>query len=121
MVQPPAGLEDLLDPGGGDGVDPRATLLGVLTDLYLHRATHTPEEEHYYTERALRLTGTPDAPERAVLAARLAACASAPAPVINRLARDMVEVAAPILAYSPCLAAADLKATAGECGSAHAR
>jgi hypothetical protein len=33
MARPPAGLEDLLDPGGGDGVDPRATLLRVLTDL----------------------------------------------------------------------------------------
>ena len=41
MVQPPAGLEDLLDPGGGD-VDPRATLLRVLTDLYMQRTTHTP-------------------------------------------------------------------------------
>lgn len=120
MVQPPAGLEDLLDPGGGDGVDPHATLLRVLTDLYLQRATHTPEEEHYYTELALRLIEATDVAERAVLAARLAACASAPAPVINRLARDVVEVAAPILAHSPCLAAADLEAIAEECGSAHA-
>jgi len=120
MVQPPAGLEDLLDRGGGDGVDPHATLLRVLTDLYLQRATHTPEEEHYYTELALRLIEATDVAERAVLAARLAAYASAPAPVIGRLARDVVEVAAPILAHSPCLAAADLKAIAAECGSAHA-
>src|SRR5262249_32058871 len=104
MAQPPAGLEDLLDPGGGDGVDPHATLLRVLTDLYLQRATHTPEEEHYYTELALRLIEATDVAERAVLAARLAAYASAPAPVIGRLARDVVEVAAPILAHSPCLA-----------------
>src|SRR5262245_62833906 len=120
MAQPPAGLEDLLD-SGGDGVDPRATLLRVLTDLYLQRPTHTPEEEHYYTELALRLIEATDVAERAVLAARLAAGASAPAPVINRLARDVVEVAAPILAHSSCLAVADLKAIAEECGSAHAR
>jgi hypothetical protein len=121
MAQPPAGLEDLLDPGGGDGVDPHATLLRVLTDLYLQRVTHTAEEEHYYTELALRLIEATDIAERGVLAARLAAYASAPAPVINRLARDVVEVATPILEHSPCLAAADLRAIAEECGSAHAQ
>ena len=33
----------------------RPTLLRVLTDLYLQRPTHTPEDERYYTELALRL------------------------------------------------------------------
>ena len=48
-----AELEDLLDLG--TGIDMRTTLLRVLTHLYLQRPTHTPEEEHYYTELALRL------------------------------------------------------------------
>ncbi|MGZ3328353.1 MAG: DUF2336 domain-containing protein, partial [Xanthobacteraceae bacterium] len=102
-----AELEDLLDLGSG--IDMRTTLLRVLTHLYLQRPTHTPEDEHYYTELALRLIDAADISERAALAARLAPYPSAPRPVIDRLARDVIEVAAPILKDSPCLTCADLK------------
>jgi hypothetical protein len=121
MAQPPAGLEDLFDPASGDGLDSRAALLRVLTDLYLQRAAHTPEEEHYYTELVLRLIEASDVADRAALAARLAAYPSAPAPIIQRLARDVIEVAATILAQSPCLTGAELAAIAKECGGAHAQ
>jgi hypothetical protein len=94
-----AELEDLLDLG--TGIDMRTTLLRVLTHLYLQRPTHTPEDEHYYTELALRLIDAADISERAALAARLAPYPSAPRPVIDRLARDVIEVAAPILKDSP--------------------
>src|SRR5713101_617823 len=103
MMKPPAafaGLEDLLDPGHGDGIDMRPTLLRVLTDLYLQRPTHTPEDERYYTELALRLIDAADVPARAALAERLAAYPSAPRPIIERLARDVIEVAAPVLKRS---------------------
>jgi hypothetical protein len=116
-----AGFEDICDLGHQDGVDMRPTLLRVLTDLYLQRPTHTPEDERYYTELALRLIEATDVPERAALAARLAPFASAPRAVIARLARDTIEVARPILERSPCLAAADLAAIAEECGGAHAQ
>ncbi|HYP10212.1 MAG TPA: DUF2336 domain-containing protein, partial [Xanthobacteraceae bacterium] len=33
----------------------RPTLLRVLTELYVQRPTHTADEEHHYTELALRL------------------------------------------------------------------
>jgi hypothetical protein len=121
MAQPPAGLEDLFDPASGDGLDSRAILLRVLTDLYLQRAAHTPEEEHYYTELVLRLIEASDIADRAALAARLAAYPSAPAPIIHQLARDVIEVAAAILARSPCLTGAELAAIAKECGGAHAQ
>src|SRR5215510_6887963 len=49
-----AGLEGLFDLAEGNGVYMCATLLRVLTDLYLQRPIHTPEDEHYYTELALR-------------------------------------------------------------------
>ena len=39
------------------GVDIRPTLLRVLTDHYLHRRIHSPDEERHYTELALRLLG----------------------------------------------------------------
>ena len=113
-----AELEDLLDLGSG--IDMRTTLLRVLTHLYLQRPTHTPEDEHYYTELALRLIDAADISERAALAARLAPYPSAPRPVIDRLARDVIEVAAPILKDSPCLTCADLKGIAEEQGGAHA-
>jgi len=121
MTKPPeafAELEDLLDLGSG--MDMRTTLLRVLTHLYLQRPTHTPEDEHYYTELALRLIEAADLPERAALAARLAPYPSAPRAVIERLARDVIEVAAPILKDSPCLSAGDLEAIADQHGAAHA-
>jgi hypothetical protein len=124
MTQPPtafAGLEDVLDLGCGNGIDMRATLLRVLTDLYLQRTTHAPDDEHYYTELALRLIDATDVSQRAALARRLAAYPSAPRLVVKRLAGDVIDVAGPILAYSPCLTAADLAAIAEECGAAHAQ
>ena len=123
MMKPPAafaGLEDLLDLGHGNGIDMRPTLLRVLTDLYLQRPTHTPEDERYYTELAFRLIDATDVSARAALAARLAAYPSAPARVIERLARDVIEVAAPILAHSPCLTPADLARSPRSAAGAHA-
>jgi hypothetical protein len=123
MLEPPAafaGLEDMLDPGHGSGIDMRPTLLRVLTDLYLQRPTHALEDERYYTELALRLLEAVDVAQRARLAARLAPYPSAPRPVIERLARDVIEVAGPILEHSACLTAADLAAIAAEFGGAHA-
>jgi hypothetical protein len=108
-----AGLEGLFDlAAGGNGIDMYATLLRVLTDLYLQRPIHTPEDEHYYTELALRLIDATDVSERATLAARLASYPSAPRPVLERLARDVVEVAGPILERSQWLGSAEVKARA---------
>jgi hypothetical protein len=121
-MKPPAafaGLEDLLDLAHGNGTDMCATLLRVLTDLYLQRPIHTPEDEHYYTELALRLIDATEVSERAALAARLASYPSAPRPVLERLARDVIEVAGPILDHSPCLTA-ELEAIAKARGGAHA-
>jgi uncharacterized protein DUF2336 len=123
MKSPPtfAGLEDLVDLGHGDGIDMRPTLLRVLTDLYLQRPTHTPDDERYYTELALRLIDAVDEPQRAALAARLAFYPSAPRAVVLRLAHDDIEVAGPILEHSPCLTGADLEVIAKERGAVHAQ
>jgi hypothetical protein len=111
-------LEDLLDLGSG--IDLRTSLLRVLTHLYLQRPTHSSEDEHYYTELALRLIDAADISERTALATRLAPYPSAPRAVIKRLARDVIEVAAPILKESPCLTADDLEAIAEQQGADHA-
>jgi hypothetical protein len=116
-----AGLEGLFDLAEGNGVDMCATLLRVLTDLYLQRPIHTPEDEHYYTELALRLIEATGVSERAALAARLASYPSAPKPVLERLARDVLEVAGPVLEHSRCPRSAELKTAAAETrGGAHA-
>src|SRR6516165_5240215 len=114
------GLEDLVDPGQGNQIDMRPTLLRVLTDLYLQRDTHPPEDERYYTELALRLIAATDIEARAALAERLASYPSAPRAVIDNLARDVIEVAASVLRRSTCLTDADLAAIAAERGGAHA-
>jgi hypothetical protein len=123
MKSPPAfaGLEDLVDLGHGEGIDMRPTLLRVLTDLYLQRPTHTPDDERYYTELALRLIDAVDEPQRTALAVRLAAYPSAPHAVVLRLAHDDIEIAGPILEHSSCLTSADLEAITKERGGMHAQ
>jgi hypothetical protein len=98
----------------------RPTLLRVLTDLYLQKREHPPEDERCYTELALRLIDATDIHARASLAARLAPYPASPRAVIGRLARDVIEVAEPVLRQSPCLTPADLKAIAEERGPAYA-
>jgi hypothetical protein len=123
MIKPPpafAGLEGLLEHGPREGVEVRPTLLRALTDLYLQKPTHTVEDERYYTELALRLINSTEVSTRAVIAQRLATYPAAPRPVIERLARDVIEVATPILRHSPCLAPADLAMIASDCGPSHA-
>jgi len=115
-----ASLEGLLEPSRREGFDIRPTLLRVLTDLYVQGRVHTPEDESHYTELALRLIDAVDVAARAAAAAQLAEHADAPRAVILRLARDVIEVAEPILRFSSRLAAAELQAIARECGPAHA-
>jgi uncharacterized protein (DUF2336 family) len=87
-------LDGLADIGFRGGVDMRPTLLRVLTDLYVQKLTHTPDEEQHYTELALRLLEAVDVPTRAAVAARLARHLSPPARVIQFLAGDLPDVAA---------------------------
>jgi hypothetical protein len=122
MAKPPptfASLEGLLDHGQRDGFDIRPTLLRVLTDLYLQKPTHPPDDERYYTELSLRLINSTDVAARAAVAERLARYPAAPRAVILRLARDVIDVAGPILRYSPGLTPADLELITAECGPAH--
>jgi hypothetical protein len=89
-------LDNLTHLGLRGGVDMRSTLLRVLTDLYVQKLTHTPDEERHYTELALRLLDAVDAPTRASIAGRLARHLSPPLRVIRQLAADLPEVAATV-------------------------
>ena len=55
-------LEGLDSLARRDGVDIRPTLVRVLTDLYVQKASHTSEEERHYTELVLRLLDSVDIP-----------------------------------------------------------
>ncbi len=87
-----------------DGVDMRPTLLRVLTDLYVQKATHTADEERHYTELALRLLDVVDVATRAAVAARLGRHLAAPLQVIARLAVDLPDVAAAVRGHPLLLA-----------------
>jgi Uncharacterised protein conserved in bacteria (DUF2336) len=87
------GLRGLADLGARSGIDVRPTLVRVLTDLYVHRLSHTAEEERHYTELALRLLEAVDTPTRVAVARRFARYLSPPLRVLQWLARDLPEVA----------------------------
>jgi len=84
--------------GSRGGVDMRPTLLRVLTDLYVQKLTHTPDEERHYTELALRLLDAVDVPTRAAVAARLVRHLSPPMAIIQKLAADLPEIATAVRA-----------------------
>jgi hypothetical protein len=113
-------LEGLDSLARRDGVDIRPTLVRVLTDLYVQKPAHSAEEERHYTELALRLIDSVDLATRATIARKLGAYASAPPAVARRLARDVIEVAEPILRQSRVLTAADLDAVVRDFGASHA-
>jgi hypothetical protein len=86
-------LEGLTDTGLRGAAEMRSALLLVLTDLYVQKLTHPPDEERHYTELALRLIDSVDATTRAAVAAQLGKHLSPPPQVIERLAEDLFEVA----------------------------
>ena len=80
----------------------------MLTDLYVQRLGHSGEEERRYTELALGLLAAVDVSTRVAIAGKLAAYPQAPRAVIRSLARDVFEVAEPVLIQSPCITSDDL-------------
>src|SRR6478672_2774286 len=113
-------LEGLDSLARRDGVDIRPTLLRVLTDLYVQKPTHTSEEERHYTELALRLIDSVDLQTRATVAKKLGPYSGTPLSVARRLARDVIEVADPILRYTQALTVAELDTVARDFGIDHA-
>jgi Uncharacterised protein conserved in bacteria (DUF2336) len=101
------------------GVDTRPTLARVLTDLYVQKPSHTLDEETHYTELVLRLLDAVEVGTRAAVAHKLATYPAAPRAVVLRLARDVIDVADPVLRHSPCLPGSELAAISKECGPLH--
>jgi len=93
-------LEGLTHMGLRGGVDMRPTLLRVLTDLYVQKLTHSAEEDHYYTELAVRLLDSVDVATRVAVATRIGRHLAPPRRVIERLAADLPEVRAALLQHA---------------------
>jgi hypothetical protein len=109
----PLSLENLTHFGLRAGVDMRPTLIRVLTDLYVQKLTHTPDEERHFTELALRLLDAVDVATRTAVAERLARHLAPPLRVIERLAGDLPEIAA-VARSHPVLQRKERKKEAGD-------
>jgi hypothetical protein len=81
-------LESLVGLRWHDGPDIRPILLRVLTDLYVQKPSHSPDEEQQYVELAVRLIDAVDLSMRRDIRERLAAYPGAPETVLHRLAAD---------------------------------
>jgi uncharacterized protein (DUF2336 family) len=79
-------LDSLVDLACRDGVEIRPTLLRVITDLYVQKPSHSPEEEDQFVELALGLIDAVDPLTRGTVTATLSAYAGAPEMVLRKLA-----------------------------------
>jgi hypothetical protein len=93
------GLDGLTDLSKRSGIDMRPTLLRVLTDLYVHRLSHSADEERHYTELSLRMLEAVDVPTRVAVAKRFAHYQRPPLRVMEWLARDLPVVAAELRSH----------------------
>jgi hypothetical protein len=105
-------LDGVAGLGVRSGADMRPTLLRILTDLYVQKLRHAPEEERHYSELALRLLDGVDVATRAAVAGKLARHLSPPPAVLQHLSRDIAEVAAPLRAHPLLQPPAPAQATA---------
>jgi uncharacterized protein (DUF2336 family) len=80
-----------------EGVDVRPILVRVLTDLFVQKQGHAPEDVARYEELVGNLLDVVDAGARAAVARKLADEPRAPRSIIARLIADDVSVSAPIL------------------------
>ena len=78
-------VDSLVDLACRDGVDVRPTLVRVLTDLYVQRTDHGPEEETQYIELVLGLIDSVDTKTRIAVAEKLRQYPKAPPAVLHKL------------------------------------
>lgn len=113
-------LDGLLGLATTAGIDVRPTLLRVLTDLFVQRRIRSIDAARQYILITLRLLDSADLETRKTVAAKLARDSMAPLQIVERLARDDIAVAEPILRYSARLYSHQLAEIAQAKGGAHA-
>ena len=98
-----------------------AALLRATTELFVLDVIHERDEIHRYEELTTHFLPKVGANDRAFVAERLAICGDAPQSIIRTLARDVIEVATPVLRHSSVLAPIDLLAVIAATGAEHHR
>lgn len=98
-----------------------ASLLRATTELYVLDTTHDRDAMHRYEELASHFLGNVDVEDRRFVAERLATRPDVPLAVIRQLARDVFEVAAPVIRASPILGTTDLLFIIAATGNDHHR
>jgi hypothetical protein len=98
-----------------------AALLRATTDLFVLDADHDIEDLRRYEELALHFLPRVAVSDRAYVAERISRSADAPHALVVALARESIDVAAPLIAHSPVLTAIDLIALIAAAGPEHRR
>lgn len=100
--------DDLADIARANQQTRDSALLRATTELFVQDLTHDEDEIRRYEELAIHFLPKVPVEVRATVAERLAICADAPRAVVRALARDVFQVAAPIIRRSPVLDSFDL-------------
>jgi hypothetical protein len=98
-----------------------AALLRATTELYIHAIQHDRDEIRRYEELVTHFLPRVPVTDRAYVAQSLATRADAPVSVLRQLARDLIEVAAPVLTHSEALTPLDLLSVIAATGPLHHR
>ena len=102
--------DDLADVARANQQTRDSALLSATTELFVQDLTHDEDEIRRYEELAIHFLSKVPVDVRASVSERLAVCADAPQSVIRTLARDVFQVAAPVIRRSPVLDSFDLLA-----------
>jgi uncharacterized protein (DUF2336 family) len=98
-----------------------ANLIRATTDLYVQDPVHDRDESRRFEELATHFLPRISITDRAYVSERLADRLDAPPSVMRMLARDAIDVAAPVLSSSPVLDSLALLSTIAATGAEHHR
>ena len=102
--------DDLADVARANQQTRDSALLRATTELFVQDLKHDDDEIRRYEELAIHFLPKVPVEVRATVADSLALCADAPPAVIRALARDVFQVAAPVIRRSPVLDSFDMLA-----------
>ncbi len=98
-----------------------AALMRATTELFVQDQLHDRDALHRYEELATHFLPKISVKDRIYVSELLAGGRDAPQAVIRMLAKDMIEIAGPVIARSPVLDALDLLAVIAATGVEHHR